>query len=229
MEIVAIIPARGGSKGVPQKNIRLIGGKPLVAWSIEETLRSPQIQTTYVTSDCDDILEIAVQYGATPIKRPEEFSNDMASSEAALIHALHSFDKTPDYVVFPQATSPVRAPFSIDSAITQIINSGADSLLSVTPLQDFFIWGHNKQQHFTSLNYDYKNRKLRQDIQETYLENGSFYIFKPEILLKENNRLGGVIDKYLMSKPESHQIDHFEDFDVCEYYLQQMLKQNKEN
>jgi N-acylneuraminate cytidylyltransferase len=174
-------------------------------------------------------LEVAVQYGAKPIKRPEEFSNDTTSSEAALIHALQTIDKIPDYVVFPQATSPVRAHFSIDRAITQILNSGADSLLSVTPLQDFFLWGQGEQQHFTSLNYDYRNRKLRQDIQETYLENGSFYIFTSKVLFKENNRLGGVIDKYLMSKLESHQIDHFEDFDVCEYYLQQMLKQNKES
>ena len=114
-------------------------------------------------------------------------------------------------------------------AVTQILRSGADSLLSVTPLQDFFIWGKDDEQRLTSKNYDYKDRKLRQDIGETYLENGSFYLFKTEILLRENNRLGGVIDHFEMSKLESHQIDHLEDFDVCEYYLNRVLREAVKN
>ena len=131
--IVAIIPARGGSKGVPMKNLRKIGGKPLLAWSIEETRRSPQIRETYVTSDSEEILAVAEEYGAKAILRPPEFSHDKASSETALIHAVGTLEEQPDYVVFPQATSPVRSLGSIDRAVTQILRSGADSLLSVTP------------------------------------------------------------------------------------------------
>ncbi len=222
MNIITIIPARGGSKGIPDKNIRQLAGKPLIAWTIEESQRSTLIHSTYVSSDSEEILGIAERYGALPIKRPDDISDDNASSEAALLHALETLEKNPDLVVFPQVTSPVRVRFSFDRAISQIKKTQADSLLSVTPLHDFFIWCF-KNKRLVGLNHDYKNRKRRQDIPETYLENGSFYIFKPEILYKNFNRLGGVIDKYLMSKIESHQIDHWEDFDICEYYLKKVL------
>lgn len=220
---VCIIPARGGSKGIPGKNILEIAGKPLLAWSIESALKSETLNHhVYVTSDSADILAVAEKYGAQPISRPDTISGDQASSESALIHAYDEIKKRTseviDYIVFLQATSPVRASNDVELALQKIFAEKADSLLSVQPLKDYFIWGQEADS-FNSKNFDYKNRKRRQDIETTYLENGSIYIFKPEILLKTNNRLGGKITVFEMSKTHSQQIDEPEDFQLCEYFL----------
>jgi CMP-N,N'-diacetyllegionaminic acid synthase len=220
MEIISIIPARGGSKGIPGKNVMKIRGKPLIAWSIEEAKRSELINEVFVSSDSDEILEIAVEWGAKPIKRPDSLSNDTATSESALIHALEGINwPLPlDYVVFLQATSPVRRPYTLDRAIQQIADRGADSMFSACVVKDHFLWGYSKGS-IQSITYDFLDRKPRQELSDLFLENGSFYIFRPEILFDNNNRLGGTISEFGMSAEESFQIDNVEDIDLCEYYL----------
>ena len=218
MRIIAIIPARGGSKGLPGKNVMNMAGKPLIAWSIKHCLESELVNEVYVSSDDEAILSVAREYGASPVLRPAELASDHASSEVALMHVMQTIKQpeSVDYVVFLQPTSPLREKADLDKAIRQIVTSKSDSLLSVTPHRDHFLWRFDDKGTAQSLNYDYNNRKPRQKIEETFLENGSFYIFKPKILLELKNRLGGKIDFYQMPKLYSFQIDSYEDFQICE-------------
>lgn len=218
MNVVCIIPARGGSKGIPGKNIKKINGKPLVCWSIQQALDSQLVNLgVYVSSDSQDILRIAEQAGAHPIIRPAELSGDTASSESALIHTLNTIQQQHqvDLVVFLQCTSPIRKPGDIDKAIRCLLENEADSLLSVTKVKDYFVWGYQHGQGH-SLNFDYQNRKRRQELPTQYLENGSIYVFRPEILNTKSNRLGGRIAIYEMDKACAVQVDDDEEFLICE-------------
>ena len=214
--------SRGGSKGIPKKNIIDVGGKPLVTWSINQALASRYLNNNvYVSSDSDEILEISSEYGAQKIRRPDELSGDMISSELALIHALDEIEKiqgTVDFIVFLQATSPLRKIDDIDNALKKLIEAKADSLLSVHPIHDFFIWDKKNETHISE-NFDYKDRKRRQDLPTKYLENGSIYIFRPEILRNMKNRLGGKIEVYEMDKIHSLQIDNLDELELADYFL----------
>lgn len=223
MNVACIIPARGGSKGLPGKNVKIIAGKPLITWSIEQAINSRSINLgVYVSSDCDAILQIAESAGAIPIKRPEPLSTDVATSESAIIHAISEISKKSkiDFVVFLQCTSPIRKHDDIDNALSTLLAQEADSLLSVLKIKDYFVWQEDsKEKGASSSNFDFKNRKRRQDLPTQYLENGSIYIFKPEILENCNNRLGGKIALYPMEKFCSQQIDDEAEFMLCESIL----------
>jgi CMP-N,N'-diacetyllegionaminic acid synthase len=221
MRTVAIIPARGGSKGIPGKNLVPFCGRPLLCWSIEHALLSRHVNEVYVTSDSDKILEVSAAAGAKTIKRPDELSIDTASSESALVHALGEIGKV-DFVVFLQATSPLREPSDIDGAVDWIRETGADSLFTSALLEDFFIYERRKGK-FVSVNFDYQNRPRRQDLKPQYLENGSMYLFKPEVLSTYGNRLGGYIETYVMDMWKSHEIDSREDLELCQWYMHQKI------
>jgi CMP-N,N'-diacetyllegionaminic acid synthase len=216
--IIAVIPARGGSKGIPDKNLRLICGKPLLAWSILQANASKVINSVWVSSDSSEILAVAKEYGANIIKRPAELSGDTSSSEVAWLHALKEIEcagVNVDYIIGMQATSPIREASDLDAAIELVRKEMLDSLLTVTEVEDFFNWriGINGPE---AVNYDYKSRKMRQLIEKRFLENGSFYIFRPEILRSFNNRLGGKIGMYTMERHKMFQIDNPEDILLCE-------------
>lgn len=222
-KIIAIIPARGGSRGIPKKNIVNFLGKPLLAWSIEDAKNSKLIDNIYVSTDDKTIAEISENYGAKVIWRPKEISGDFSPAEDALKHALKEiYKKEPEeisYVVFLQATSPLRETEDINNAIEKIISEKADSLFSGAEIGDFYIWKRDKNQ-LKSLNYDYKNRKRRQGFGRQFVENGSIYIFKPEVLFKHNNRLGGKIVISEMEFWKSFEIDDPNDLDFCQKLYQ---------
>lgn len=226
MYTVAIIPARGGSKVIPKKNIMDFCGKPLIAWSIEQALGCSLINDVFVSTDDAEISRVSEKYGANIIVRPSEIATDTSASEDAILHAIDEIEKesgcTIDIVVFLQATSPVRETSDIYGAIRKFIDDEADSLFSAAVLDDFLIWG-NVDGRFVSINYDYKNRGLRQDREKQYVENGSIYVFRPEILRKEKNRLGGNIIIYEMEFWKIHEIDTYEDIEICQYYMDKSL------
>jgi N-acylneuraminate cytidylyltransferase len=220
MEIVAIIPARGGSKGVPYKNIRPLGDKPLIAHTIIDAQEAQLIDRIYVTTDDDEIAQVSTDYGATVIHRPAEISSDTASSESALIHALTEIEKSainPELIVFLQCTSPLRTGLDIDCAIEQMRAENADSLLSVSPTHRF-LW-QKVDNEAQSINYDYRDRPRRQDLNPQYMENGSIYIFKPWVLKELNNRLGGRISLFVMDEAQSWEIDSLEDFEYIKFLM----------
>lgn len=230
MKIIAIIPARGGSKSIPKKNIIDFCGKPLIAWSIEHAFNSKYIKDVYVSTDDQEIATISEQYGAHIVWRPHEIATDVSSSEEALLHTITDIEKNEsiDIVVFLQATSPVREPDDIDGAIEKFISEKTDSLFSASLLDDFCVW-ESIDNELKSLTFDYKNRGRRQDRKPYYLENGSIYIFKPEILKQYKNRFGGKIIFYLMPVWKSYEIDSIEDIEICEYYMKRKILNKKDN
>lgn len=215
---VAVIPARAGSKGIPGKNLLPFCGKPLLAWSIEQAKMAEGVDSVWVSSDGDEILSVARTHGASSIRRPDAISSDTASSESAWLHALDEIERQGhkvEWMVGMQATSPLRSPEDIGRAISQAKDQGLDSLLSVVEVEDFFMWGLKDGEPF-SINYDYRDRKPRQQIEKRYLENGSFYVFRPEILRELGNRLGGKTGLYVMERHKMFQIDNPEDVRLCE-------------
>ena len=218
MKTVSIILARGGSKGLFQKNIADFCGKPLLAWTIEHCLNGG-VKLVYVSSDSDSILQIAKDFGAIDIKRPESLSGDQNDSESGWLHALDFIESEHgivDWVLAPQVTSPIRSPEDISGAIKMVESGQYDSIFSVVPVTDFFMWKKNESGQIKPINYDYHNRKLRQNISTTYLENGSFYLFRPSMIRANNNRLSGRIGMFVMSRYKMFQIDNKEDFELCE-------------
>lgn len=228
-KIIAVIPARGGSKGIEKKNIRSFAGKPLIAHTIEQAMASRSVQRIFVSTDDDEIASISKKCGAEIVWRPSGISNDTASSESALLHAVNELEDreqfSADHVIFLQCTSPLRKPGDIDAAVQKFVEEKADSLLSVSKSHQFFWeeWGGSAR----PVNYDYKNRPRRQDFGEQYVENGSIYICKYRILKEHKNRLGDKIAMYEMEKWQAFEIDDAEDFKLCEWLFQQHFKKKE--
>jgi len=218
MKIQGIIPVRGGSKGIKDKGIVEFCGKPLMVHTIENSLNSKYIQETFVSSDSEQILDIAQLFGASIINRPKELATDTSPTEECIEHFLESYN--PDIIVLLQATSPLRTTLDIDMAIKAFIKGNFDSLFTASVENDICLWNNKK-----SITYDYKNRSRRQDREKLYLENGSFYIFKKETFKKYKNRLGGRIGIYKMPKWKSFEIDKYEDIDICEYFMKRIINE----
>jgi CMP-N,N'-diacetyllegionaminic acid synthase len=218
LNIIALIPARGGSKAIPRKNIRLLGGKPLIAHTIEHAQLASSVGRVIVSTDDPQVENVAREWGAEVIKRRAEISGDSATSESALLDALDQLVQTesysPDLVVFLQCTSPIRRSDDIDRAVETLIVEQADSLLSVVP-SHAFLWRIANGQAL-SFNYDYHHRPRRQDWCLEYKENGSIYVFKPWVLRESNNRLGGKIAIHVMEETSAQDIDTLEDLELCE-------------
>jgi CMP-N,N'-diacetyllegionaminic acid synthase len=217
-KIVLVIPARGGSKGIPKKNIKNLLGKPLIVWSIEQALGSEHIDEVYVSTDDEKISEISMEVGATIIDRPTRISGDTASTESALLHASEFLGHNYDVMILLQCTSPIRKSKQIDEALEQMFKEKADSLLSGYT-NDRFLWKDGE-----SINYDYNNRPRRQDKEWEFVENGSIYIFKKKVLLENKNRLGGKVAQYEMPKWMSFEIDELFDFELIEYLMKKKFR-----
>ena len=220
---LAIIPARGGSKGIPRKNLRAVGGRPLLAWSIEHARATPEITRVVVSTDDPAIAREAEGHGAEVVVRPPELSGDTATSESALLHVLDTLREAegyePDLVVFLQATSPLRRPGEISSAIGTLLAEEADSLFSATAVHGF-VWRRERGAHaWGSFSYDFRNRQRRQDAPEDVVENGSIYVFRPWVLRQEGNRLGGRIAVHLMDSVDSFQVDEPGDLELMDALL----------
>lgn len=186
---------------------------------MRQALAAKKIDSVWVSSDGEDILEAATRAGARTIRRPAQLASDTASSESAWLHALDCIEKqghAVSRIVGMQPTSPIREPSDLDQALEQFERERLDSLLSVTEIQDFFVWESEADGSFRPVNYDYRHRRRRQAIRPQFRENGSFYIFRPEILRRENNRLGGKIGAFVMSAHKIFQIDSPEDLRLCE-------------
>ncbi|WP_418641892.1 cytidylyltransferase domain-containing protein [Vibrio chaetopteri] len=226
MSVIAFIPARGGSKGVKNKNIKMLAGKPLIAWSIEQALDCDLIDRVIVSTDSYEIADIARKYGAeAPFMRPAEISGDHATTESAMLHCcdyLESKDELPELFILIQATSPVRAKNQLRNAVLNFKSNEFDSMLTVSKSHRF-TW---KNMEEPSASYNYNMRPRRQDIAEAdqeYLETGSFYIVKTNELIKSKNRLVGKIGLFETAEDESYEIDSEIDFIICEEILKSKL------
>lgn len=218
IEVLAIIPARGGSKGIPRKNLALVGGRSLLDHTVAHALRAKTVTRTVVSTDDDEIAAAALAAGAEVVRRPAEIAGDTATSESALVHTLGELsarmDYRPDLVVFLQATSPLRRPVDIDAAIQTLLREEADSVFSACRVEGF-IW-RRCETGLRSLTYDHSARPRRQDIGTDFLENGSIYVFRPWVLQQLGNRLGGRIAVYEMDPLHSFQVDEPADLDLMQ-------------
>ncbi len=218
MNILTIIPARGGSKGIKGKNLISIMKAPLLYHTIEDAKNSSLINKIVVSTDDDLIAQVAKESGVEVIMRPDELSNDISSSEDALNHVINTLKQEnyiPELIVFLQATSPIRDDSDIDNAIKLLIEEEADSLFSGR-LVHGFMWEEDEDK-VVPINYNPNSRAMRQNIKKSYIEeNGSIYIFKPCILEKYNCRLGGKIVAYKMNPLHSFQIDEPSDIPLME-------------
>ena len=224
--VVAIILARGGSKGIPKKNIIDFCGRPLIVWTIEQLQQANGIDSIWVSSDSEEILSISQDCGVEIIHRPHEISGDTATSESGWLHAIKFIeDKNGpvDLVIAPQVTSPLREPSDIERGLRDFQQQRCDSMFSCSVAEDLFFWSKNSDGTLKSINYDYKNRIRRQDIPKQYIENGSFYLFKPEVLRQYNNRFGGKIGMVEMEFWKMFEIDSMEDLKMCEALMKAFL------
>jgi N-acylneuraminate cytidylyltransferase len=218
---VAIIPARGGSRGIPRKNICAVAGRPLLAYTIDHAKSTPAIDRIVVSTDSPDIAGVAAQYGAEVVWRPPDISGDGASSESAMLHALDEVAARdgyrPDLVVLLQATSPLRHAQDAQRAIETLISEEADSLFSACTLHGF-VWRRNGH-GLASFSYDHRARTPRQQAPEDLLENGSIYVTRHDLLRATGNRLGGRIAVYRQDPLDSFQVDEPADLQTVERLL----------
>jgi CMP-N-acetylneuraminic acid synthetase len=220
---LAIIPARGGSKRLPKKNILELNGKPLISYSIEAGLKSDYIDTVVVSSDNYEILDIAKGYNAKIIKRPEFLANDTATTFDAIKHTIENFDKKYDYIVLLQPTSPLRSTKHIEEAIKLLDEKNADAIVSVCEMEHSPLWSNNLDDSLSMEGFlrDEILNKRSQDLERYYRLNGAIYICKTDKLLEEKSfLLKENIFAYVMSRECSIDIDEKIDFDIARLFIE---------
>ena len=223
--ITAFIPARGGSKGIPNKNIKEFADKPLIVHSIEYALGSKLVNEVMISTDDSKISKIAIESGVTVIKRPPELSADTSTTESSIEHFINIAKQKPDIIVLLQATSPLRPKGSLDKALNHFKKGEYDSLLSICPTHNFF-W-RMKGDNTAYAEYDYLNRPRRQDLSREnvrFVENGSIYIFSREHFEKTGNRLGGKIGYVEWPENYSIEIDTITDLEIIEKIFMDLNK-----
>ena len=222
MEILAIIPARGGSKGISNKNIQNVGGIPLVVRTINAALKSKLINKIIVSTDDNRIADVAIDNGVEVIKRPSKISGDTASSELALLDTLMQIKNRDNYVpkiiVFLQCTSPFTELDDIDGTINALVSNDADCALAVTKF-DHFLWKYDKNKDsLIGVNHDEKKqRKRRQELSTQYLETGSVYVMKTKEFIKYKKRFFGKIAYHVIPKHRVFEIDEQVDLTISNF------------
>jgi N-acylneuraminate cytidylyltransferase len=225
LKILSIIPARGGSKGIPLKNLILFGRKPLIYHTIKASLNS-KINRTIVSTDNLEISKIATKYGAEVIIRPKKLANDKSQIEPVIKYILDYLIKKenyiPDLVILLQNTSPLRTSKHIDKAVEFFNKNNFDSVLSGF-ISHSLIW-QVKNKTVKPINYNPLNRQNRQDMKNQFIENGAIYITKNKLFNKTNCRVSGKIGVFEMSEESSLQIDSTHDILFAEQILKMRHK-----
>lgn len=216
---IAIIPARGGSKGIRLKNIQPVAGKPLIAWTIEHAIRSLWVDRVVVTTDHNEIAKVASRYGAEVFWRSPETATDTATTESALLEVLNKLRIEDDLAVLLQATSPIRQDSDIDRAIQLLLKENVDSVFSARKVEGY-TWSIQKSLYKYPLSRSDAPREMRQQqYRVTLEENGSIYVFRCDRFKEEEDRLCGKVVPYLMHPLDSFQIDEAADISLIEQLI----------
>jgi CMP-N,N'-diacetyllegionaminic acid synthase len=221
---LAIIPARGGSKRLPRKNVLNLNGKPLVAWSIEAGLKSKYIDRVIVSSDDKEILDISQDYGADTIKRPSYLATDTAASFDVIKHTIENVEKY-DYVILLQATSPLRNEKHIDEAIELLESKHSSAVVSVCEMDHSPLWSNTLDDSLSMEGFlrDEVLNKRSQDLEKYYRLNGAIYICRIDKLLKEEGFfLKNNIFSFKMDRQNSIDIDEEIDFKMAEVFFKNL-------
>lgn len=223
--ILGIIPARGGSKGLPGKNIAIVHGKPLIAWTIEEAKRSKFISKLIVSSDDQKIIDVATKYGAdAPFVRPKELALDNTPGIDPIKHALAYYSNkgaTYDYVVCLQCTAPLRTIDDIDGAISMCISRQASSVVSVCEVEHSPNWMVKVDADGKLSPYDQKGFQTarRQDAPKIYRLNGAIYMAKSELIMGNGSWYSNDTLAYIMDAERSVDIDSHMDMHLADLLL----------
>lgn len=224
---LAVIPARGGSKRLPRKNILNLADKPLIAWTIEAAKNSKYIDHFVVSTDDQEISDIAKRHGAVVLTRPFELATDTASSVDVVLHALNEKNKNYDYVILLQPTSPLRTAQHIDEAIELLFEKNANSVLSVCETDHSPLWSNTLPEdgRMDKFIREEVKGKRSQDLPKYFQLNGAIYIVNTECfeqsksLIQENNSYA-----YIMSKEDSIDIDTDLDFEFVSLLINKFIK-----
>lgn len=221
--MLAIIPARGGSKGLPRKNIRPLLGKPLIAHTIEQALKSPNISKVVVSTDDRNIYETGLAFGAEDtFLRPSELATDNAHAIDNYLYTLNRLEREFNYdvrsFIVLQPTSPLRDSNDIDAAIELFYRKKADSVISYTEEQHPISWHKYINEDGSFGNLFSKNLENRQQNQSTYYPNGAIFVFKRELIEKRDYYSSNSF-AYVMDRKKSVDIDSIDDFEYAEYLM----------
>ena len=215
MNILGVIPARGGSKSVPRKNLAMIFDRPLIAYTIDAAKRSRMISHFVLSSDDDEIIAVARKYGApVPFKRPADLATDEAPTLPVVQHAVREMEALEnvsfDYVVLLQPTTPMRQPEDIDAAVEKLITTGADSVVSVCDVDAYHPARMRKIVDDQLVELPIKEPRemaRRQDLPKIYIRNGAVYAVRRDVLMEQNSMIGKVSRPYVMPVDKSVNID----------------------
>lgn len=219
---LAIILARGGSKRLPRKNVLKLNKKPLIAWSIEAGLKSQYVDKVVVSSDDDEILSVAQEYGADILQRPIELASDTATAFDAIEHTIKNIEQY-DYVILLQPTSPLRSEINIDEAIVLLDKKQAEAVVSVCETDHSPLWSNtlpNDDSMSQFLKEEVLNKRS-QDLDVYYRLNGAIYICKTDRLIEEKGFfIKDKIYAYKMDRESSIDIDEEIDFKMAEFMME---------
>ncbi len=218
MNILAIIPARGGSKGIKNKNIRDFGGKPLIAHTIDHAKQSKQITKIVVSTESQEIAEVAKQHGAeVPFLRPKEMAEDKSPIMDALVHMIENLDQRPDYIVLLQPTSPFRLPSDIDAALDLMFEREADAVVSVCQTEQLLFTKDERSRLSLISSNEFLKSSNRQELETTYkLDGCMIYGIKTDVLLEKKTFLVDGVVGYEIPRWRAIDLDEPEDFVVGE-------------
>ncbi len=226
--MIAIIPARGGSKGLPGKNIRPLNGKPLIAYAIETALNTRQIDRVIVSTDDENIAKVALIYGAEiPFMRPKFLASDTAQAIDNYIYTIDRLEKEGNekieaFVVL-QPTSPLRITEDVDGAINMFLQKEADSVISYSPESHPVKWHKYLSEDGRFENIFDDNIANRQDNRPSYYPNGAVYVFRTS-MIRERKYYTDKSYGYIMPRTRSVDIDFLEDFEYAEFLLSRRNK-----
>lgn len=228
--ILGVIPARGGSKGIPKKNLFPLAGQPLIAYSIEAALASELISEVVVSTDDEQIKAVALAHGAeVPFMRPAELASDQALAIPTIQHAVRECEQRQggkyDYVVMLQPTAPLRLAQDIDDSLTQLIAANADGLISIVDVGNYHPAKMKLVEADQLLDYlpDMRENPPRQSLSPVYIVNGAIYATKRDVLMQANSFKGAHCLPFVMPRERSANIDELEDMVVAEYFLHKRL------
>jgi CMP-N,N'-diacetyllegionaminic acid synthase len=235
MRILALIPARGGSKRVPRKNLRMLGGKPLITWSIEVAKEVPQICDILVSTDDQEIADVAKSSGAlVPWLRPTGLSKDDSKSIDVALHALEWYESKNgkvDGLLLLQPTSPFRTQESVEKSIFLFNENFQRSVIAVSPVQDHPMWVLKRNgDHLVPFLEQNGLQRQSQDLEEALIVNGSLYLASPNEIRESRTFLGKEpVPLIIDSREEAIDIDTEWDFRLCEFLIAEKRKQEKNN
>jgi N-acylneuraminate cytidylyltransferase len=220
--ILGIIPARGGSKGIPRKNIHNLAGRPLIAWTIDEAKKSKYIDRLILSSEDEEIIKIAREWECeVPFVRPWELAQDDTQGMEPVIHAIKVLPANYDYIVELQPTSPLRTAEDIDACIEKCIYYSAPACISVCEAAHSPYWMYTIDEHdrMKPCLPEQNSAERRQDLPIVYQLNGAVYVARAEYLLKNETFMGKNTIVYIMPQERSIDIDNMLDLLLCEYLI----------